>query len=113
MQDNTSARMTVKQLRNELTAWGRYWAHREYGQGHASRSMSDRLGEVRCASSAVIEVRVPTHIAHYDQQIARLSHDCRRALRVRYIVKRNWALVGFDSQKSYQYWLRRAEGELL
>jgi hypothetical protein len=113
MQDDVQERITVKQLRKELAAWGRYWASKEYGQGHASRSACDKLGEVRCFGAVFSESSSPAHIAEYDRRIARLSHECRRALRVHYICERNWALVEFDSEKSYIYWLKRAERELL
>lgn len=113
MQDDVRERITIKQLRKELTQWGRYWSNKEYGQGHASRSACDKLGEVRCFGSVISEAAVPAHIANYDRKITRLSHDCRRALRVHYICKRNWALVEFDSEKSYLYWLKRAERQLL
>ncbi|MCL1124217.1 hypothetical protein [Shewanella surugensis] len=105
--------MSIKTLRSELTIWGRYWRGQEYGGGYGSRSACDKLGEIRIESSASVEQKVPDHVYQYDQQIEHLSQDCRRALRVRYICKKNWALVGFDSEKSYMYWLRRAEGELL
>ena len=104
-------RITIKVLRHDLTQWGRYWLSREYGQGHARRSACDKLGEMR-VSSPTANFEVPDHVLIYDRRIESLSCDCRRALRVRYICARNWALVGFDSKKSYLYWLRRAESEL-
>ncbi|MCL1124136.1 hypothetical protein [Shewanella surugensis] len=103
-------RMSIKTLRRELKTWGLYWRGQEYGGGYGSRSACDKLGEIRIEST---EQPVPDHVHQYDQQVEQLSNDCRRALRVRYICTKNWALVGFDSEKSYQYWLRRAEGELL
>ncbi len=105
-------RMSIKTLRRELTQWGRFWQRREYGLGHAGRSACDKLGEIRVGGFAA-ESKVPVHVLMYDRRIEVLSCDCRRALRVHYLCKRNWALVGFDSKKSYEYWLRRAEGELL
>lgn len=105
--------MNIKTLRRELKVWGRYWRGQEYGGGYGSRSACVKIGETRIESSANTEQQVPDHVYQYDKQVERLSHECRRALRVRYICKKNWALVGFDSEKSYQYWLRRAEGELL
>ncbi|MCL1125336.1 hypothetical protein [Shewanella surugensis] len=63
-----------------------------------------------CCSSAKSELPTPDHIQFHDTQVEQLSQDCHRDLRVRYICKQEWALVGFNSKKSYQYWLRRAEG---
>ncbi|MCL1128006.1 hypothetical protein [Shewanella surugensis] len=106
-------RMSIKTLRGELKTWGRYWRGQEYGGGYGSRSACDKLGEIRIESSVNTEQPVPDHVQFYDIQVEQLSQDCRRALRVRYICKKEWTLIGFDSEKSYQYWLRRAEGELL
>ncbi|NRD72684.1 hypothetical protein HQQ94_05360 [Shewanella sp. VB17] len=107
---NEQQKMSIKVLRHGLTQWGRYWQSREYGQGHASRSACDKLGEIRGPS--VIDFEVPSHVLTYDRRIEALSSGCRRALRVHYLCQRNWALVGFDSKKSYLYWLRRAESAL-
>lgn len=112
MSNEIKAILTIKQLRKELTHWGRYWASKEHGQGYSKRSACERLNEGR-STNAVYEITVPPTVECYDVLITGLSIDCRRALRARYICQRNWALVGFDSQKSYQYWLVRAEGELL
>ncbi|PKI08311.1 hypothetical protein CXF78_01655 [Shewanella sp. 11B5] len=104
----------MKTLRHGLTRRGNYWAHQEYGQGFASRSQCDKLGEVIVyGSSAVVEITPPLEVRQFDQMIERLSPQCIRAIRVHYICKGQWALMEFDSKKSYVYWLRRAEIELV
>ncbi|WP_299005053.1 hypothetical protein [uncultured Shewanella sp.] len=109
------APMSMKTLRRELSIWGRYWRTQEYGRGFARRSACDRLGETHLSLNGanVHEMATPKHVAIYDGLIDRLSLECRRALRAQYICKKDWALLGFESRKSYIYWLRRAEGALL
>ncbi|MCG9697441.1 hypothetical protein [Shewanella sp. Isolate11] len=104
--------LNIKALRAGLTSWGRYWAYQELGKGYASRSACDLLGEVQvCGSTIGHELSVPKHVAEFDRGIERLPFECLRAIRTHYICKGQWSLMGFDSQKSYLYWLRR--GELL
>jgi hypothetical protein len=102
--------LNMKALRHGLTRWGKYWAYQERGQGFASRSQCDKLGEVIVyGSSAVVEITPPREVMQFDQMIERLTPQCIRAIRTHYICKGQWALMGFDSKKSYLYWLRRAE----
>jgi hypothetical protein len=102
--------LNMKALRHGLTRWGNYWAHQEFGQEFASRSQCDKLGEVIVyGSSAVVEITPPREVRQFDVMIERLTPQCIRAIRAHYISKGQWALMGFDSKKSYVYWLRRAE----
>lgn len=106
--------LNMKALRYGLKRWGNYWAHQERGQGFASRSQCDKLGEVIVyGSTGVSEVTPPREVRQFDQMIERLTPQCIRAIRAHYICKGQWALMGFDSQKSYVYWLRRAEIEIV
>lgn len=104
---------SIKLVRKELRAWGKYWHYQEQGQGFAGRSACDKLGEVLTGNAVFVEHSAPSHILAYDADIERLTPNCRRALRACYICNRNWALIGFDSQRSYEFWLRKAEGALL
>ncbi len=103
--------MNIKRLRSELKAWGRYWARQEQGQGYASRSACDRLSEpfTPRGCGGTRDHLPPDHINRYDMKVYCLAHDCRRALRAQYICKGQWPLMGFDSEKTFLYWLRRAE----
>lgn len=107
--------MNIKRLRSELKVWGRYWAHQERGQGYASRSACDRLSEpfIISGQGGSHEHMTPDHINKYDMKIQCLAPNCRRALRTQYISQGQWQLMGFDSKKSFLYWLRRAEMELV
>lgn len=109
------AMMNMKRLRSELKAWGRYWAYQERGQGYSSRSACDRLKDPFTPSScAVTNDHVPPrHIERYDVIVTGLAIDCRRAIRAQYICQGQWQLLGFDSKKTFLFWLRRAEIALI
>ena len=107
--------MNIKQLRSELKAWGRYWAKQEQGQGYASRSACDRLSEpfTPRGCGGTRDHIPPDHINRYDMKVYCLAHDCRRALRAKYICDGKWPLLGFDCFKTYKFWLVKAEIELI
>ncbi|PKH62189.1 hypothetical protein CXF83_15045 [Shewanella sp. Choline-02u-19] len=109
--ENNEPMMNMKRLRSELKMWGRYWAKQELGQGYASRSACDRLSEpfIPSGCGGTRDHIPPDHINRYDMKVYCLAHDCRRALRAQYICKGQWPLMGFDSEKTFLYWLRRAE----
>ncbi|BDM64563.1 hypothetical protein NFHSH190041_20150 [Shewanella sp. NFH-SH190041] len=107
---------TIKEVRRELRAWGNYWRWQEMGQGYAKRSACDKLGEVMTNSDAHLfddDFDAPEHIRAIDKEIQRLCEQCRRAVRVRYICQGVWTLAGFRERKTYEYWLRLAEMELV
>ena len=107
--------MNIKTLRKELKVWGRYWSRQELGQGYASRSACDRLKEPFAPSSqgGSRDHISPEHINRYDIKVCCLAHDCRRALRAQYICHGQWQLLGFDSNKTFLFWLTRAEIALI
>ncbi|WP_229814700.1 hypothetical protein [Shewanella hanedai] len=107
--------MNIKTLRKELKVWGMYWARQEQGQGYASRSACDRLKEpfVLSCSGGSRNHLPPDHINRYEMKVYCLAHDCRRAIRAQYICKGQWLLMGFESKKSFLFWLRKAELTLL
>lgn len=112
--DHQQAALNMKALRHGLKRWGNYWAYQERGKGFANRSQCDKLGEVIVyGSSAVIEVTPPREVRQFDVMIERLAPQCIRAIRAHYISQGQWALVGFESKKTYLYWLRRAEIEIV
>lgn len=124
---------TIREVRAELKIWGNYWYGKEQLSGYASRSACDKLGEVMTNSDAHLyeqELTPPPFVQAYDRLITGLVPECRRALRAYYVCGRsgtsktakdksgaidrqNWVLMGFDSKKSYMFWLRRAEMELV
>ncbi|MEL4389489.1 MULTISPECIES: hypothetical protein [Shewanella] len=105
--------MNMKALRLGLYRWGRYWGYQELGKGFSNRSACDRLGEALGVTNLKHELNVPAHVAHYDHLVEQLSINCKRAIRTHYLCKEQWALMGFDSKKSYIFWLRKAEMALL
>ncbi|AQS40209.1 hypothetical protein FM037_16550 [Shewanella psychropiezotolerans] len=111
----SDALMNIKTLRKELKVWGRYWAQQEQGQGYSSRSACDRLKEPFTPSSCggSREHIPPDHINLYDMKVYTLAIDCRRALRGQYICNGQWQLLGFDNNKTFLFWLRRAEIALI
>ncbi|MGE6315682.1 hypothetical protein ACQKC1_07805 [Shewanella baltica] len=111
--DEPEQRMNIKALRLGLYRWGRYWVHQELGKGFSNRSACDRLGEALGGGNLKHELNVPTHVAHFDHLVEQLSINCKRAIRAHYLCKEQWALMGFDSKKSYIFWLRKAEMALL
>lgn len=104
--------VNMKALRAGLSTWGRYWAFQELGRNYGGRSACDTLGDPISHGSVVHELNVPKHVAQFDLMIDMLSINCKRAIRAHYVCKGQWALMGFDSKKSYIYWLRRAEMQL-
>lgn len=105
--------VNMKALRAGLSTWGRYWAFQELGRNYGGRSACDKLGDPISHGSVVHELNVPKHVAQFDLMIDMLSINCKRAIRAHYVCKGQWALMGFDSKKSYVYWLRRAEISLV
>ncbi|MCH1926885.1 hypothetical protein L9G74_18985 [Shewanella sp. C32] len=103
--------MNMKQLRLELRTWANWWLKHEYGKGYANRSACDKLKEplIQVVSVSERDIQPPTHVLRYDLKVERLSTDCRRAIRAQYFCRGNWALAGFDSRKTFLFWLRRAE----
>ncbi|WP_050991319.1 hypothetical protein [Shewanella sp. POL2] len=106
--------INLKALRVGLSTWGRYWAYQELGRNYGNRSACDKLGDPLTRGGAVVhELEVPKHVVQFDRMIELLSPNCKRAIRAHYVCKGQWALMGFDSKKSYIYWLRRAEMQLV
>ncbi|GGZ31693.1 hypothetical protein C8J23_101177 [Shewanella chilikensis] len=119
MQHNHDAQhealMNMKQLRLELRAWANWWLRHEYGKGYAHCSTCAKLKELRIHMVSVIEMHIkpPPNVIRYDRKVEKLSTDCRRAIRAQYFCRGNWALVGFDNCKTFLFWLRRAELQLI
>ncbi len=105
------ALMNMKQLRLELRAWANWWLRHEYGKGYAARSACDKLKEpiIQMVSVSERDIQPPAYVLRYDRKVERLGTDCRRAIRAHYFCRGNWALAGFDSRKTFLFWLRRAE----
>jgi len=113
---------TIKDVRFELKQWGNFWAHQEVGQGYASKSNIQAIKEtldVGCASTSDLHlfshrsesIYVPPHIARIDSDLERLSHECRTAIRQRYVNRGQ--ILYFADKETFLFWIRKAERELL
>lgn len=112
---------TLKDVKRELTMWGKFWMQREYGtgikMGMLGLSPGDRIGRPT-GGRRPFELSVPTHIALIDERVEKLSPNCKRAIRAYYYccptgAGKTWALVGFKSEDEHQFWLRKAYSDLL
>ncbi len=122
----------IQQVRADLSVWGQFWHGREQVKGYGSRSSCDKLSEIRgpsASNAGADSISVPALVLIYDALIENLRPECKRALRAYYVCSKkgvgktvkskgdiqrnNWALVGFSDKKEYEFWLRRAEMDLL
>ncbi len=106
---------TIKELRKNLNTWGKFWRTKESIQGYATRSIYERTrGGGRSSSESIV---VPSHIELLTTFIDKLQPKCIRAIRARYIhespLGESALLMGFDSKRSAEFWLVKAEKELL
>ncbi|AZZ99116.1 hypothetical protein CWB99_06600 [Pseudoalteromonas rubra] len=108
---------TIKQLRSALKRWGRFWRAKELGKGFSRQAVTERIGDSSARYVSSDMMSVPEEIEALTQQIAQLRPECIRALRGKYLVEGDIAQVaktlGFDSKRSLEFWLVKAERSLL
>lgn len=113
---------TIKDVQFDLRLWGSFWARQEEGQGFSSKSNVQAIKEAcetGCASSSTLHlfnnradsIHVPSHIEAIDNSLKRLSHQCKTAIRQRYINRGQ--ILYFSDAKTFLFWVRKAERELL
>lgn len=113
---------TIKDVQFELKQWGSFWAQQEEGQGYASKSNVQAIKEaceVGCASSSTLHlfshrsesIHVPDYIQYTDDRILLLEPQCKTAIRQRYINRGQ--LLYFSDAKTFIFWVKKAERELL
>ena len=113
---------TIKDVQYDLRLWGNFWARQEEGQGYSSKSNVQAIKEacqVGCASSSTLHlfnntadsIHLPKHIESIDNSLESLGHQCKIALRQRYINKGK--RLYFEDKKAFLFWVRKAERELL
>ncbi|MCF6435195.1 hypothetical protein [Pseudoalteromonas sp. MMG022] len=109
--------ITIKQVRSALKRWGKFWQSREYGKGFKRSSMSDSSGRPTGGAMGADAMSVPQEIELITQLVAAMRPECIRAIRARYLMSGTLAdaakLVGFDSKRSAEFWLVKAERSLL
>lgn len=108
--------VTIKQVRMLLKHWGRFWKCREFGKGYNRQAVTEQQGGRGYAGHADA-MQVPTDIATLTSLIASLSPECIRALRAKYLTDLPFVealrVNGFDSKKSADFWLVKAERSLM
>ena len=113
---------TIKDVRLELKKWGNFWARQEEGTGYSSKSNVQAIKEacqVGCASSSDLHlfshradsIFVPAHIEVIGHNLERLAPRCITAVRQRYVKKGQ--ILYFSDKKTFQFWVEKAERELL
>ncbi|WP_125782872.1 sigma-70 family RNA polymerase sigma factor [Pseudoalteromonas rubra] len=119
---------SIKEVRKALRTWGRYWASKECTDGYARKSNTERIREnhmlgglfssdAHLFSHGSNGINPPDHIKNITDRIDRLSKECKQVLIATYIKQldkkaaANW--VGMPEVKSVEFWLLRAEKELL
>ncbi|CAH9054867.1 hypothetical protein PSECIP111951_01126 [Pseudoalteromonas holothuriae] len=109
--------ITIKQVRGALKRWGKFWQSKELGKGFKRSSISEFSGKPSGGVAGADEMSVPKEIELITQLITTLRPECIRAIRARYIMTGTMAeaakLVGFDSKRSAEFWLVKAERSLL
>jgi hypothetical protein len=113
---------SIKDVQFELKQWGNFWGHQEEGQGYSSKSNVQAIKEaceVGCAGSSTIHlfshradsIHVPDYIERIDDRMKSLSHQCKTAIRQRYINRGR--ILYFVDAKTFLFWIKKAERELL
>ncbi|WP_225738302.1 MULTISPECIES: hypothetical protein [Pseudoalteromonas] len=109
--------ITIKQVRAALKKWANFWVKREMGRGFKSQSISDRTGQPTGGFSASEAMSVPDEIELITSLISQLRPECIKAIRARYMMPGTMTetskLLGFDSKRSAEFWLVKAERSLM
>ena len=109
--------ITIKALRKNLKSWGRFWRSKESIQGYATTSISERSDQTFSNRNHSENIFVPQMIEELTNLMSQLRPECIRALRARYIhevpLKEAAILLGFESKRSAEFWLVKAEREIL
>ncbi len=109
--------VTIKALRKNLRSWGKFWRNKESIQGFSSRSISEHSDQSFSSRDLSDNMYVPQQIEKLTESITKLRPECIRAIRAKYICELEMPVaairLGFDSKRSAEFWLVRAERELL
>ncbi|WDD98393.1 hypothetical protein [Thalassomonas actiniarum] len=117
MSEQVNTQINIKALRSELKAWGKFWRKKESVNGFASSSIRERYDSGTGDKNRAENIYVPGQVEELTHFISRLRPECIRALRARYVVDKPLdsaaTLMGFDSKRSLQFWLAKAERGLI
>ena len=100
----------IKRLRAELKLWGRYQSKQETGKGYSNKSNVEQMRLCLLAGGAfggsVIESEIPEHLVWIDKGINKLSENCIKAIRFKYVLKLSKSVArsyGFETVRSYEF----------
>ena len=109
--------VTIKKIRAILRRWGKFWRQRELGKGFSRQAITEQIGAVKSNFSTSDMMHVPHEIEQIDTLISKLRPECIRAIRAQYLVEGSLAisakLLGFETKRSAEFWLFKAENALL
>lgn len=115
--DQINKQINIKALRSELKYWGKFWRNKESIKGYASSSLNEHFSDGGVDKNHSDNIYVPEQVEALTEFISQLRPECIRALRARYIVDKPLdsaaTLMGFDSKRSLQFWLAKAERGLI
>lgn len=105
---------TIKEVRSDLKLWGYFWREKELGAGFASTSVTARICEtlqtevyissdLHLFSHSADAIYVPDHIEVIGNAVNQLTHKCRKAVRDKYISKKERS----------DYYIAEAENKLI
>ena len=108
---------TIKQVRFDLKRWGNFWLKRELGKGYRAESLVVREGQPAGGFVNSDAMFVPPEIDVLTEQISKLNPQCIKAIRAKYMMPQTLAeaahILGFDSKRSIEFWLNKAERTLM
>ncbi|WP_440055471.1 hypothetical protein ACSLBF_04845 [Pseudoalteromonas sp. T1lg65] len=109
--------VTIKQLRQALKRWGKFWYGKELGKGFNRVAVTENISRYSVAGCSSDQMSVPAEISGLTAIIDNLRPECKRALRVKYLSTDKGLeaikMTGFDSKRSFEFWLVKAERALL
>lgn len=88
--------MNVKELRNILEEWGKYWGKHRSGSGYASTSMTGQACKILKTGvysqgtnrMSYLDFETPDHIKLVDEKVLELNEYQRSELKKKYFNKR-------------------------
>ncbi|GEK09160.1 hypothetical protein HUZ36_13340 [Pseudoalteromonas sp. McH1-7] len=109
--------VTIKQVRTALKRWGKFWCAKELGKGFSRQAATEAIGSVASRNMSAEQIHVPDEIAQLSASIELLRPECKRAIRAKYMMHSSAVnaakLLGFDSKRSMEFWLLKAEQSLM
>ncbi|NKC17966.1 hypothetical protein CWC29_003795 [Pseudoalteromonas sp. S4498] len=113
----TNKQVTIKQVRTALKRWGKFWCSKELGKGFSRQAATEAIGSSSSQYVSAEQIHVPDEIAQLTASIELLRPECKRAIRAKYMMHNKVVdaakTLGFDSKRSMEFWLLKAEQSLM